>query len=215
MTDMMHHLSDLRQSANYVKYLESQGWIVERIDNINYFFKKIPLGTVLKVQRPGKIDFETIQKLEKKYKVFQTVIEPNLTSVVNSFSDIHNLLSSNGYKLSKDIYLPSKTIHLDITRPLKFKKETRRAIRKGSQFKIKEYSTPKEIEIFYKAWKKSVTFMRYVPNLESLVNLKKSFPNNTSIFLASHNKIGNIIGGVIFTRSSHDIDSKADGIGYY
>jgi len=66
-------MTDIRQSKEYANYLESQGWVVERIDDISYFIKKIPiLGSVLKIQRPEKIDFETIQKIEKKYRVFQT-----------------------------------------------------------------------------------------------------------------------------------------------
>lgn len=207
-------MTDIRQSKNYADYLKSQGWVVERIDNINYFIRKFPLiGSVLKIQRPKTIDFEIIQKLEKKYRAFQTIIEPNLT-FVNRISD-HNLLSSSGFKLSRNPYLPSKTLHLDITKPLKFNKETRRAIRKGpffaeatkgrEVFSIKQYSTPDEIKKFHEAWKKSVNFSRYVPSLKSLLSLRKAFSNNTSTFLASHNKSGNIIGGALFTRSSHNI----------
>lgn len=210
---------DIRQSINYKNYLESQGWIVERIDNINYFVRKISfLGSVLKIQRPKEIDFETIKKLEKKYRVFQTIIEPDLT-FINSTSS-HNLLLQNRYKLSKSPFLPSKTIHLDLTKSEKqiwkgFSKHTRQAIKKsvvafgsdeikGSGGFIKECSSPKNINEFYNAWKKSVNFKRYVPSLAMLVNLKKSFPNNHSIFLTSHNKSGSIIGGAIFTVSSHD-----------
>jgi lipid II:glycine glycyltransferase (peptidoglycan interpeptide bridge formation enzyme) len=210
MTDTMHYLSDVRQSINYSKYLKSQGWVVERVKNTNYFIKKIPLlGSVLKIQRPINLDFETIKKLESKYRVFQTIIEPDLTSVVNSFSNIHNLLLSNDYKLSKSPYLPSKTLHLDLTSPEKeiynnFTKDCKYSIRKGEGLKITNYSTLEELEIFHNAWRSSVNFKRFVPSLTSLINLKKSFPNNHSIFLTSHNKSGNIIGGAIFTRSSHD-----------
>ena len=197
-------MTDIRQSLDYAKYLGSQGWIVERVKNTNYFIKKIPLlGSVLKIQRPNKIDFETIKKLEEKYRAFQTIIEPNSAVV-------HNSLSQNGYKLSKSPYLPSKTIHINLKQPkskiyANFNKDCRYSIRKGEGLKVVRYSTPKEIEIFYNAWKKSVNFNRFVPSLTSLINLKKSFPNNHSIFLASHNKFSSIIGGAIFTRSSHDI----------
>ena len=192
MTDIMHHLSDVRQSVNYAKYLRSQGWIVERIKNTNYFIKKLVfLGSVLKIQRPETIDFETTKKIEEKYKVFQTIIEP--------------LIPIDNYKLSRSPYLPSKTLHLDLTKPIVFKKETRRCIKIGDKQKIVEYSTPEKIEKFHNAWKKSVNFHRFVPSLQCLINLKKAFPNNHSIFLASHNKSGGIIGGAIFTRSSHDI----------
>ena len=210
MTDTMHHLSDVRQSINYSKYLKSQGWIVERIKNTNYFIKKIPLlGSALKIQRPINLDFKTIRKLENKYKVFQTIIETDLGSDSITVSD-HNLLLHDNYRLSKNPYLPSKTLHLDLTSSEKeiyknFTKDCRYGIRKGEGLKIIKCSTPKELEIFHNAWISSVNFSRFVPSLTSLTNLKKSFPNNHSIFLTSHNKIGNIIGGAIFTRSSHDI----------
>ena len=56
---------DIRQSVNYANYLKSQGWIVERIKNTNYFIKKIPiLGSVLKIQRPINLNFETIKNIE-------------------------------------------------------------------------------------------------------------------------------------------------------
>jgi hypothetical protein len=192
---------DIRQSENYAEYLKSQGWIVERLNNINYFIKKLPIiGSVLKIQRPSKIDFETIQKLEKKYRVFQTILEPKDR---NQELEIKN----EGYKLSKNPFLPSKTIHLDLTKPLKFNKETRRAIRKGSLCKIKQCSTPEEIKQFHEAWKDSVNFNRYVPSLESLYKINRSYTQQHSLFLTSHNKIGSIIGGALFTISSHDLSN--------
>lgn len=192
---------DIRQSENYARYLETQGWIVERIDNINYFIKKLPLiGSVLKVQRPKEIDFGTIQRLERKYRVFQTILEPDLFTNNDS-------IVANGYKLSKSPYLPSKTLHLELTKPLKFNKETRRSIRIGEDQKIEKHSSPKEIEIFHKAWKESVNFNRYIPSLKSLINFRMKFPNNHSIFLTSHNNVGRIIGGAIFTTSSHGVSN--------
>lgn len=207
-------MTDIRQSTNYSKYLRSQGWIVESlpagkagINNINYFVRKISiLGSVLKIQRPKTIStacLSEVKHLEEKYKVFQTIFEPDLTSAIQSSFD-HKLIISHGFKLSKSPYLPSKTLHLDLTKPFIFKKETRRSIKIGERAKIVEYSTPKELEIFHNAWRSSVNFSRFVPSLTILINLKKSFPNNYSTFLASHNKTGNIIGGAIFTRSSHD-----------
>ena len=195
-------MTDIRQSVNYANYLESQGWTVERIDNINYFIRKLPLiGSVLKVQRPREIRYKDIEILSDKYRVFQIIIEPvNLNDAI--------CCMQYGYKLSKNPYLPSKTLHLDLTKALIFKKETRRCIKIGEKQKIKECSSSKEIKVFRESWKKSVNFNRYVPSLQSLLSLKKSFPNNHSIFLTSHNKIGDIIGGALFTRSSHDI-------GYY
>lgn len=194
---------DIRQSTNYAKYLKSQGWIVERINNTNYFLKKIPfVGSVLKIQRPQKLDFNIVRELEHKHRVFQTIIEPNLDFNTESLTD-------NSFKQSKSPYLPSKTLQIDLTQTNEdiyrnFSKDCKYSIRKGEGYKTKEYSTPTQIKIFHDAWKKSVNFKRYMPSLQSLLELKKSFPQSKSLFLASHNKSGSIIGGAIFTISSHD-----------
>jgi len=184
---------DIRQSSEYANYLSQIGWTAERISGINYFIKKLPLiGSILKIQRPEKIDFGMIEKLAVRYRAFHIVIEPNLTTGGGA-----------GFKLSKSPYLPTKTLWLDLTKPLKFNKETRRGIRMGEKLIVKEYSSPQEIEIFRRAWKKSVKFTRFVPSTQSLINLRKSFPKNKSLFLASHNLQNKIIGGAVFTRTSH------------
>lgn len=199
-------LIDLRQTEDYANFLRKQGWIIERLNNTNYFVKKLPIiGSILKIQRPKIINYEAIKTIEKKYKVFQTIIEPkNETSAQK--------LLLNKFKLSKSPYLPSKTLIIDLKQDKdsifrKFSKEARRSIRKGSTLRVKEYSSSKDLKIFHNAWKKSVKFDRYVPSLKSLLSLKKSFPNNHSIFFASHNISGSIIGGAIFTISSHGVSN--------
>ncbi|HTK03402.1 MAG TPA: hypothetical protein VL401_01375 [Alphaproteobacteria bacterium] len=197
-------MTDIRQSPQYASYLKSQGWIVERIKNTNYFIKKLPIiGSILKLQRPEKVDLNQIEKLARRYRAFQIIIEPKL--MANG-----QWLITNDYKLSNSPYLPTKTLQIDLTQSKEqiyanLTKNCKYSIKRGSEIFTKEYSSPKEIEIFQNAWKKSVNFSRYVPSVESLLNLKKSFPQTKSIFLTSHNIIGSIIGGVIFTRSSHYI----------
>lgn len=205
---------DIRQSKEYANYMRSLGWIVERIDNINYFIRKIPLlGSVLKVQRPEEIRFNTIDRLCRKYGVFQTIIEPSLTRMGSH----DELMLSHSYKLAKSTYLPSKTLQIDLTASKEeilkhFKKDARYAIRKGGGLNIKEYSTPNKIIKFREVWKNSVKFDRYVPSAEQLIKLKKSFPQNKSLFLMSHNIFGSIIGGALFTTSSH---GRSKYITYY
>ncbi|KKR44921.1 hypothetical protein A2434_00865 [Candidatus Woesebacteria bacterium RIFOXYC1_FULL_41_14] len=202
---------DIRQTLSYAKYLRSLGWVVERTGEISYFIKKFPLlGSLLKIQRPDEIRMDTISKLCRKHGVFQIIIEPK------NDLDAKYLISS-GFKLAKDTYLPSKTLLIDLTESKedilkKFKKDARQAIRKGSGLNIKEYSTPDEIRIFREGWKKSVKLNRFVPPTEQLIKLKKSFPQSYSLFLASHNIVGRIIGGVIFTTSSHE---RSNYITYY
>ncbi len=214
---------DIRQSLHYADYLKREGWTTERIDETNYFIKRLPLiGSILKLQRPEKIDFEAIDKLCRKHRVFQVIIEPKLSTCIGT--GIHNLMLSHGYKLSKSPYLPTKTLEIDLTISKEailrgFKKDARQAVKravalseatepKGSGQIIKSYSTPDEIEMWREEWKNSVKFDRYVPPVKQLLNLRKSFPKSYSTFLTSHNISGRIIGGALFTRSLHDI-------GYY
>jgi hypothetical protein len=198
---------DIRQSVQYANYLENDGWIVERVENVNYFIRKFSIfGSILKLQRPEKVDFDKIEELCRKYRVFQIILEPKNESQTKS-------LASNGIKLSKSPYLPSKTLQIDLTQSEKtifrnLKKDARGALRKGSDRAIKTYSTDTEIQKWRDAWRSAVKFDRYVPSYGSLINLRKSFSGNKSLFLASHNITGSIIGGALFTNVSH-------GVAYY
>lgn len=203
-------MTDLRQTLHYADYLKSQGWIVERIDEVNYFIRKFALiGSILKIQRPEKIDFKIIDKLARKYRSFQIIIEPKDKSNIE-------LLASNGYKLSKSPYLPTKTLQINLTQSettilSHFKKDARRAVKRGGAI-IKSYSTDADIEKWRAAWKDSVNYSRYVPSVNQLINLRKSFPQFKSLFLASHNIVGRVIGGALFTTSSHE---ESNYITYY
>jgi hypothetical protein len=228
---------DIRQSEQYGNYLKIEGWIVERISGINYFIRKLPLiGSVLKIQRPEKINFEVIDKLCRKYGVFQIILEPNLGIGIGSF--VHSQLYARGYKISKSPYLPSKTLQIDLKQAQidifgRFKKDARQAIRKswpnqnfvrkaafapsygeprGDRGFIKDCSTPDAIKRWRDAWKKSVKFNRFVPSSKQLINLRNNFPAGNSLFLASHNISGRIIGGALFTISSHE---RSNYISYY
>jgi len=191
---------DIRQTQEYANYLKKEGWIVERIENINYFIKKLPLiGSILKIQRPKEINFKIIEKMCRKYHVFQVILEPKLPTIINS-TKYYSLLISHGFKLSKSPYLPSKTLQIDITQPISkitanLKKDARLAIRKNLQFTIYNLQTNKEIKTFREAWKKSVKFTRFVPSLESLINLCNSFSIHHPLILTSHN------AGAIFLRT--------------
>jgi hypothetical protein len=158
---------DIRQSVQYTDYLKRESWIVERREEINYFIRKFPLiGSILKLQRPEKIDFSTINKLCRKYRVFQVIIEPNLS--------FHNSLYSNDFRLSKSPYLPSKTLQIDLTQAeekiyTNFTKDCKYNIRKGEKIKVKEYSTPNDIKKWREAWRSAVKFNRYVPSAMPMV----------------------------------------------
>jgi hypothetical protein len=174
---------DIRQSKNYADYLSSIGWIVERIDNVNYFIKKFPLiGSVIKIQRPEHLDIQTTRQLGKKYKTFQIIIEPkNLNDVLR--------IRNHGFRISKSPYLPTKTLELDLTKSEKellknLKKDCRLTIKKNNELRIMNYG--KNINEFRNAWIKSVGLKRYVPPLFHLLAMRKSFKGNC-IFLCSKN----------------------------
>jgi lipid II:glycine glycyltransferase (peptidoglycan interpeptide bridge formation enzyme) len=204
---------DIRQSESYSKYLRSLGWTVERIGEINYFIKKMPIvGSILKLQRPEEIRMDTVKGLCHKYRVFQIIIEPSLITIGS-----HKLMLSHGFKLSKSTYLPSNTLQIDLTQSKEkiysgFSKDCKYSIRRGEKVVVKQYSTPEEIAMWRGEWKKSVKFNRYVPPTEQLIKLKKSFNDKHSLFLASHNMSGRIIGGALFTTSFHD---RSNYITYY
>ena len=184
-------MHDIRQSKNYANYLSSLGWKVERIKEVNHLIKELPIiGSVLKIQRPEKINFISMIRIIEKYRVFQTIIEPKNQNDALSCMQY-------GFKLSKNPYLPTKTLHLNLTKPLKFNKETRRCIKIGDRVKIKKVSSLSDLKEFRRAWKKSVKFTRFVPGTEQLINLRKSFPGKYSLFIASHN----INAGAIFIRT--------------
>ncbi len=208
--------TDIRQSHSYGKFIAKEGWTVERIRETNYFIRKMFfLGSILKIQRPRKLDFFAIKNLVRKYGVFHIIIEPALASGTVSVNN-HNLLLQKGFKQAKNTYLPSKTLFIDLTKSQNdifkaFKKDARQAVKRGEVIKTVEYSTGSELKKFNESWKKSVKFDRYVPSLKSLINLKNSFPQKNTLFLASHNISSRIIGGAIFTIS-HE---KNDIVCYY
>src|SRR3972149_5030101 len=160
---------DIRQSIQYANYLGKIGWTVERVGEINYFVKRLPLvGSIIKLQRPEEIKIEKIRELAKKYRAFQIIVEPK-TELDATY------LTSLGFKLSKSPYLPTKTLQIDLTKS-----------KKKKIFPEK----PKLI------WKKAVGIKRYVPPLTHLKVLKKSFKSRSlfvtykdagAIFLTSEN----------------------------
>lgn len=190
---------DIRQTVQYANYLSKIGWRVEREREINYFIKKLPIvGSIMKIQRPEEIHINKIRELAKKYRAFQVIVEPKTDF------DAKFILSLD-FKLSKSPYLPTNTLQIDLTQTKEkifkvFKKDAKSAIKKGGNLKITDYKD--NLDKFRNAWKKSVGLKRYVPPLDHLVSLEKSFKEN-SLFLMTRNESA----GAIFL--------SGDNIGYY
>mgnify|MGYP001598132412 CR=1 FL=1 len=187
---------DIRQTPQYANYLSSIGWKVERINEVNYFIKKFPIiGSVIKIQRPEHLDIKTARRLGNKYRAFQVIIEPNLTTD-------HRSLTTAGFKLSNSPYLPTKTLQLDLTksenRLLKeMKKDCRYAIKK-SMYSV--LCTMNSVENFRDGWKNAVGWKRYVPPLSHLVALKKSFGDNCLLYHCTSTVVQS---GAIFLKAGN------------
>lgn len=146
---------DIRQSPQYANYMKSLGWIVERIDDTNVFIKKILFFSVIKIQRPNKLDPQKLKFLEKKYRAIKVNIEPG-----------------TGWHL-----LPTKTVIVDLQN-LTLPKDTRYEIRKAELF-----LEPCGINNFYKLLEETMKIGRWqIPIKKEVVNLYNAFqPNNSAI----------------------------------
>lgn len=128
--------TDIRQSSTYAKFMARIGWIVEEIDGGFVYIKKFPLiGAVIKLQRPNKIPaIKKLIELKKKFRARSIAVEPNIYSSHDTF------LQATTYQLQalKDPFLPTKTIHIDITPSEqtifnRFSEAKRRAVRRAEK----------------------------------------------------------------------------------
>lgn len=155
---------DLRQSPNYAQYMRSLGWIVEN----GVFIKKLWLTSIVKIQRPEKINLEIL----KKYHPFLIKIEP--------------LKEINLPKFKKDNWplLPSKTLLLELA-DYKPPKKVRYEIRKAQNLQVSISKNPEE---FYRMLQKTMAIGHWqVPIKKNVINLWKSFqPDNSIILQTDH-----------------------------
>lgn len=187
---------DLRQTNKYVKFMENIGWVVERVNNVNYFVRPFPIyGSFMKVQRPKEIDVDQIRDIQKKYKVLHTIIEP-LTMNHKS------LLISHGFKQSTP-YLPSKTLHIDLAKTedallKEMHQKTRYNIKLAQKKDIKIIES-KDIDLFVKFWKDQ-KFNRRFFGTKDITELYKVFGKDSHLLLAY--KDNELVSGV-FSVHAH------------
>ena len=213
-------MKDFRQSAQHVNYLKETGWLVEKLGGSFVFIRRLPLipVSVLKIQRPEKLpDFSKIDQLARKHRAISVTIEPTNRNQVpmksrippalprvlgtTGIGEVGRLKIRNyGYKLSKSPYLPTKTIQLDLAQSqesllAQMKKDARYSLRKiGCRSNCFEAKNEKEIERFYRAWRRAVGWRKLIPSLKNIKILKKSFGQN-AFFLAF--KKEEIVAGTI------------------
>jgi lipid II:glycine glycyltransferase (peptidoglycan interpeptide bridge formation enzyme) len=182
-------MTDIRQTKKYATYMAAVGWKVEKVDGVYCYLRKFPvIGYFVKIQRPKNFGDLIIRRLRKKYRIFQIVIEPENEYIAYSIKYI-------GFNRSKNPYVPSKTLIVDLTKsPEKilanFKKDARYAIRKTNNVLIHE---EKDIRTFHDGWRHSVSLSRYVIPINQLFAMKKTFEKDC-VFLSNDN----ISSGAIF-----------------
>lgn len=184
---------DVRQTPQYARFMSQTGWSVEKANGIYCYIRKIPiLGNFIKIQRPKKILTEQdINILRDKYKPFQIIIEP----VTN-----HQSLVTNHFRQSKSPFVPSKTLHIDVTVSKmklfnQLKKDARYALRKAQNSKLVDIKH--NLELFHSSWKAAVPFDRYVISLDHLQKLQQAFGDKSLFLLSQDNS-----SGAFFIRSS-------------
>lgn len=185
----------LRQSKEFARFMDLSGWIVEKANSCYAYLRKIPPfpPLIMKIQYPTPpIPFTQIEKLAQKYHPLKIQIQP---------LKFEAELKKYGYKPSKEAGHVTKTIQLDLAQSeekilAQMKKDARYGIKKAKAKNIKTLRNL-EIEKFRKAWRKAVSWQRYLPSLKNLFNLKKTFGAN-ALFLVANSKINSeIIAGAL------------------
>ena len=146
----------------------------------------------MKIQRPEEINTPKIKELARKHRVRKVITEPKN-------EEDAKYLDSCGYKQTSP-YLPSKTLHLDLTNPKPdllggMERDTSSAISETKKLKPREAKSKKELEKFRAEWRNSVGLKRHVPSVEKLTNLKDGFGED-ALFLS----IGD--SGAIFLKTN-------------
>lgn len=184
--------SDLRQSPDWARYMESLGWLTEKVDGGQFYVKKFPfgLGSIVKILRspfPTRFSLEKIDQLAKKHRAWFVKLEPRAT--VQDEQLVIDDFQKHGFYPSSWPLSPSKTILIDLEKTKTelrsgFKKETRYVIRKAETNNVL-VSQSKEIEHFCDLWVKS---MRKKGNLfvsgGEMKKIRKAFGENGYLLFA-------------------------------
>lgn len=192
---------DLRQTLEYANFMENIGWIVERIDGVNYFIRRFPLvGSFIKIQRPEKINYQHVAQLAVKHRAFQIVIEPK-------YFNHQKLIYNWGFRQSRSPFLPTKTIHIDLSKSEKTLLEemhykTRYNIRKTQNSKLKIQNS-KDIETFADFWQRCALKQRgmFLSQKKEITTLFRTFGKWADLILVSKDK--EILSGILMVKTKN------------
>lgn len=177
--------TDLRQTSQYAHYLQLQGWKVAKI-NKTYIFSRQILGfSLVKIQRP-------------KNTPGVGEVLPRGVGIIY-LEPLDKKQAPPDFKLKKSTFLPSRTLIIDLEQSEekifnRMQKDARYAIRKSSQTPL-GCAQPSSLGVFHRAWRRSVSWRRWVPSLKSLQNLKTAFGKNALFLIATRQK--QIIAGTV------------------
>ena len=182
-------MTDLRQTPQYARFMQSIGWKVEKTNGIYCYIQKMPIiGSFIKIQRPEKIiNEEALRRLRKKYRPYQIVIEPNTNIQVNQYPKL-------GFKAMNSSFVPSKTIRINL---LQSNKSLLKAMHYKTRYNIKHslknkslvIKQSKDIKAFSNLWhdtrKQRLFFLR---SDKQIINLYKSFKQDANLLFAYYKK---------------------------
>lgn len=190
---------DLRQSPEWAAYLKALGWKTHKLtDDTQLFFKQLGIfGKICKLQRPNKLEIESVENFCTKNNALFIKIEPNVNFDINK-------LEKNGFKPSKFPLLPPSTALVELKMPLEQLKNSlssnvRYSIRKAKKDAIEieffQQATENQIKQFLGILKSSANKNNIIsPTFKNLNSLVKNFGDKSHLAL-SKNKNGEYTGG--------------------
>ncbi len=201
-------MPDLRQTPEYTKYMERIGWTVERKKGVNYFIKKFPLiGSFIKIQRPevlGEKEIKLIKRLSEKYRAFQIIIEPKYTNH-------RSLITNHGFRQSRNAFVPSKTIHIDLSKTEKqllseMHYKTRYNIKKAIRNRL-QVTSSNNISTFANFWQECARKQRgmFLSQKKEITDIYKAFGKKAVLIFVLHSN--ELIAGILLLHT--------DKISYY
>lgn len=190
---------DLRQSAEYGKFMKSMRWRVKE----GMFIKKLGLlpCSFIKYQRPSwPIDFKKIEKITREHRAIGIKIEPNILKD----KKIEKVFEKYGYKKDKSPMLPTKTVWLDLKKSEKqllkeMHYKTRYNIRKARELRVEairgDKVDEKQLKEFYEVYKRSAKRQRFWGlGFKQLKSLLKCFGEKGYLLIAKDKQL---LGGLM------------------
>lgn len=184
-------LQDVRQTAEYAEFMQLQGWQVGKIQNSQFFYKKLWFlpWSIGKLLRAKQITNLQILELKKAYNLLLFVQEP----FIKNPKFIQNIVSLPILNL-KNRLTPSKTLWLDLRLSIKtlkqnLKARTRYNLKRGdNKFKLEtqiiagDKLSLQNIQDFYNLWSKNKPYSwLFRPSFHELSNLIKAFAHKCFI----------------------------------